>query len=258
MIDKKATLIPADCSRKIFVLGTGRSGTTWVGHILNTHPDIVATVEKSEIFTLVTTMAINPASRDRLFPQLVSYYQNEHASVYPRLYADKSHPNIWIADRLASVFPKALFLGIRRNVYATVASMIKHPGVMDWIYNWKNFPVPSEFLGTTKENIGEYRDLSIIGKCTMRWLSHTRQLEKLQMELGDRFLLVPYERLQSETNDMLLQVSLFLGLRSPMPVPKVKHESLERWKNELNKQDMSDIEDVITRFSVNPDDYLCG
>ncbi len=235
----------ADCSRKIFILGTGRSGTNWVGHILDSHPDIVVTVEKPEIFRLVTTMAVNPESRDTLFPALVSCYRNEHAGIHPRLYADKSHPNIWIADRLASTFPEALFLGVRRDVYATVASMIKHAGVMYWIHNWSKFSIPSDLLGITEENVGQYKDLSIAGKCAMRWLSHTRQLETLQTVLGDRYLLIPYERLQSETDSMLIQLSLFLGLRSPIPMPRIKHTSLERWKNELSKQDVRDINDVI-------------
>ena len=35
-------------SSKIFVIGSGRSGTHWVGYILEAHPDIHVTIEKPQ------------------------------------------------------------------------------------------------------------------------------------------------------------------------------------------------------------------
>jgi hypothetical protein len=62
-------------------------------------------------------------------------------------YLDKSHPNIWIADKIKEEFPEAKFVGIERNPFATVSSMLKHRGVMKWHRDWKSFPVPNRFLG---------------------------------------------------------------------------------------------------------------
>ena len=49
MISKIRFLFCKVFSRPIFVIGTGRSGTHWIGYILAAHPDIRATIEVSPI-----------------------------------------------------------------------------------------------------------------------------------------------------------------------------------------------------------------
>ena len=46
--------------------------------------------------------------------------------------------------------------------------MLLHEGVMKWIYNWKKYPVPNEFLGITSQNKNIYESLPIESKCTLR------------------------------------------------------------------------------------------
>lgn len=119
-------------SRKVFILGTGRSGTHWLGYILESHPDCVATIETRGIFRRVTRMALDPTLRPRLLPGLLRRYRLRHALAVPSHYVDKSHPNLWLAEALADAFDDALFVGIVRNPYATVASMLRHEGVLEW------------------------------------------------------------------------------------------------------------------------------
>ena len=77
-------------------------------------------------------MALDPSQQRELFPKLVRAYEEEKRRVQPKRYADKSHPNIWIAEALSEVFPDAQFLGIERDPFGTVASMLKHKGVLKW------------------------------------------------------------------------------------------------------------------------------
>jgi len=117
-------LLKYPVSKKIFIIGTGRSGTHWVARTLAEHREIRATIEVKSAFDWVTRMALDPATRKRLFPRLVRYYRYQHFISVPCHYMDKSHPNIWLADQLAETFSDAVFIGMQRNPYATVASML--------------------------------------------------------------------------------------------------------------------------------------
>ena|GEM_PF-6704601 len=60
---------PHPDSSIIFIVGCGRSGTHWLGYILDAHPDIVATIEKRSIFRKVTAMALDQSLMNRYFPR---------------------------------------------------------------------------------------------------------------------------------------------------------------------------------------------
>lgn len=220
-------------SKKIFVIGTGRSGTHWLGQILQAHPDIHVTVEAPPIFAWSTAMALDPRQSPVLLPQLIRQYEIEHAAVAPRHYADKSHPNIWHAEDLAARLPDAVFLGIQRNPFATVASMLEHAGVLAWHERWREFPVPNRFLGITLENAAAYPMLPQAVRCALRWQSHAARMDALRAVLGPRLLVVRYEDLILSTANEISRLADFLQLTTPIPLPPVKSESLDRWQHAM-------------------------
>jgi hypothetical protein len=241
---------PAIRSRKIFVLGTGRSGTHWLGYIIGAHRDVIATVEKRPIFPWVVQLALYPDRFGELYPKLVQRYRYEHALVAPRHYLDKSHPNIWLADSLVATFPDTLFIGIRRDVFGTVNSMLQHPDVMRWIHRWQNYPVPNRFLGIDPRYTDEYHQLPIESKCAVRWKAHVMQLEHIKEKLGDCVLIVDYDDLHKKNSEKLDEISLFLQLDSAIPKPPIKESSLERWQNELSQEQCQNIERALRSFPV--------
>lgn len=232
-------------SRKIFILGTGRSGTHWLGYILDSHPDCVATIETPEIFRRVSRMALDPTLRPRLLPGLLRRYRIQHARAAPFHYVDKSHPNLWLAEALADAFEDAVFVGIVRDPFATVASMLRHDGVLEWHRRWKDFPVPNPFLGITVEIAEEYDTLPMAARCALRWQSHRDEMVRLTAALGSRLYVVEYEALVREPEDQLSHLADFLGFSSPIPSPEVKRESLSRWQEELGRADREAIEAVV-------------
>jgi hypothetical protein len=234
-----------DSSKLIFILGTGRSGTHWLGYILQAHPDIRVTVEEKPMFLWSTEMALRPATRATLFPQLAHVYRQQHALSAPRHYVDKSHPNIWIAEQLADEFPGALFLGILRNPYATTASMLRHEGILDWQKRWKEFPVPNLFLGITEENAGGYDSMSVARQCGLRWRAHREQMERVKNALGSRIKVFRYEDVIKQTSEHLRELEQFLQLRSPIPFPTVKEESRYKWKAQLSAEQKTEIAEVV-------------
>ena len=237
-------------SRKVFVIGTGRSGTHWLGYIIGAHPDIAATVEKPPIFPWVTQMALRPDTVNQLYPRLVRRYRYEHAAVLPKHYLDKSHPNIWLAELLAESFPEALFVGIKRDVFGTVNSMLQHDGVLAWIRQWRDYPLPSQFLGVSLASATAYDTLALEAKCAIRWKAHVMQLDYLKGALGNRLMILEYDRLQVDIGTELSRISSFLALKTSVPTPHIETRSLDKWQDELSEQQKRNISDAVRDFPV--------
>jgi len=237
-------------SRKVFILGCGRSGTHWMGYILKKHRDVYVTIEKKGIFDKVTEMAIDPSRKKHLLKPLIMRYRLEHACVAPRFYVDKSHPNLWLAEDLAQFFPNALFIGIQRDPYGTISSMLKHHGVRNWCQRWEEFPTPNSFLGITEFNIQTYRNLTLAGRCALRWKSHFEKMNDLQKKLGERIYIVQYEQMMLDPTGGAEQLRKFLKLTSPIPKPDVNKDSQNKWRDNLSVENCTEIEKVT---GIKPD-----
>lgn len=228
----------------VLVLGTGRSGTHWIGHILASHPDMAITIEREPMFSLAKSMALDPASVSRRLPELVRHYRRYRAAFHPRLYADKSHPTIWFAEHLLEQLPDARFVGVLRDAAPTVASMLRHRGVMRTIRAWRDHPVPNPFLGITEANAEAYESMSEVERCAVRWLAHARRLDHLEDLLGDRLMRVSYETLADDPAFELARLQRFLALERPFPRTPVQRESLDKWRRELTDEQLEAIRRV--------------
>lgn len=229
----------------VFVIGTGRSGTHWIGYILRNHPDIHVSIEKGDIFYKVTNMALNPSIKPELFPKVVKLYKEEYKKAEPKHYVDKSHPNIWLVEDLIETFPDVLFIGIKRDPYATVSSMLLHSGVRSWYKKWDSFPLPNHFLGITNQNIEKYMKLPLASKCALRWVSHMKRMEELETKLGSKLLVLSYEKLILDTEAEMKRLEEFLQLSTPIPMPKVKKESLNKWREKLSAKEIKNIKQIV-------------
>lgn len=245
MIQKLQYLLGKSPTRPVFVIGTGRSGTHWLGYSLGSHPEIFATIEAKPMFSLATRMALNPNLEGRLFKRLVMTYHWQLLKASPRLYIDKTHPNIWLAEKLKRAFPKALFIGIERNPYATVASMMKHAGVSAWHRRWQEFPIPNRFLGITSEIAETYDSVPFASQCALRWLAHHNRMNELKSALKNDLLVISYELFAHNPVDTVRSLKTFLKLHEPIPVPEVKIESLGKWKAQLSDAELIDIQNIV-------------
>ena len=235
---------------KVFVIGSGRSGTHWLGYILEAFPQTHVTVEKPPIFPWVVEMAQRPASEDKLFPQLATRYRAEHRRVLPRLYVDKSHPNLWLAERLAAEFHEARFVAIWRSLEGTVASMLKHEGVRYWVEEWDRHGGTNRFLGVTQDLIPAYRNLSVAGRCAVRVIAHAVEIERLAGKLGSRLHVVAYDALHSEPDAEIARLADFLNLPVPPGVPRPDAGSRWKWRKQLSDSDLADIREVAAHMGA--------
>lgn len=245
MIEKFKYLVGNSTAHPVFVLGTGRSGTHWLGFTLEAHPEIHATIEERPAFTWSTEMALNPKSEERLYGLLVLIYKWQVFNSAPKLFLDKSHPNIWIAEKLKRSFPKALFVGIERNPYATVASMLKHRGVLDWQERWQEFPIPNRFLGISPELAESYATIPLAAQCAIRWQAHHIRMSELTEVLGDALMVISYEMFARNPAQSVADLQEFLKLSTPIPVPDVRQDSLDKWKEQLSAEEIEQIHNVV-------------
>lgn len=232
-------------TRPVFVIGTGRSGTHWLGYTLADHPEVRATIEVQPMFDLSKRIALNPELEEKLFGRLVLVYRWQLFISAPRLYLDKTHPNIWLAEKLKDAFPQSLFIGIKRNPYGTVASMMNHKGVSAWHKRWRDFPIPNRFLGITSELSDTYEDIPFASQCAMRWLSHHDRMNDLRNILGSDLFVITYETFVHNPENTTNELQKFLGLNSPIQIPNVNTASLHKWKSQLSCEEVKQIQNVI-------------
>ncbi|AEI14046.1 sulfotransferase [Flexistipes sinusarabici DSM 4947] len=230
--------------KKIFIVGTGRSGTHWLGNILGASPEIKETKEKKPIFGWVTNAALDYNKRKKLLPFILAYYRTVPAFTKEH-FLDKSHPNIWLVEHLNKNVANAYFIGIIRNPHATVASMLLHKGVLKWIENWDNYHIPNEFLGINHDNIIEYNKMPLEAKCTMRWIAHKKRLLEINKKLSQNFLLLNYENFFTNMKEQLCSIEFFLELNEKLPIPDIKKDSKLKWKNNLTEKQIKIINETL-------------
>jgi hypothetical protein len=245
MLEKVKGVFGFPTTRPVFVIGTGRSGTHWLGYSLGTHQEIRATVEVEPMFSLSTRMALNPTLEKKLFKRLVAAYKWQLFKSSTPLYLDKSHPNIWIAEKLKENFPESLFVAIERNPFATVASMMKHKGVSAWHKRWREFPIPNRFLGISEEQSHVYDTIPFASQCAMRWVAHHNKIKELKSILEEDLFLISHESFAHNTEQVIQELQQFLGLHYPIPLPNVKIESLDKWKIDLSDQELMHIQNIV-------------
>ena len=230
-------------TQPVFVLGSGRSGTHWLGRTIATHPDVTATIEAQPMFRWSLTMAMDPSIERTLFKPLCHAYEGWLEQATTPLYMDKSHQNIWLAEKLHLAFPAARFAGITRNPYATIASMLRHSGVLRWHRRWREYPVPNRFLGIEESDLETYDDLPMVAKCARRWMAHRDRMIALEGVLGDALLHLQYETFAHEPEATTERLMAFLDLPD-LAVPPVHLESLDKWRSVLSDDAIAVIRDL--------------
>lgn len=230
--------------KNIFVLGTGRSGTHWLGYILDSSNEINMNIEKFPIFKWVTQAAVNYKKRKRLIPLIIIYFKLNYL-LSKKHSGDKSHPNIWLVDYYNKYLSNAYFIGIHRDPHPTVSSMLLHKGVLRWIDEWEEYPLPNSFLGITLENVEDYKKLSLESKCVMRWIAHMDRFKELEKKYSNNFLLIDYENLYDSTENEIDRIHSFLELKEKLPFPEIKKDSKFKWKSKLTQEQINNINETL-------------
>ena len=214
-----------------------------MGGALASHPHIVTQIEAQPAFGLAVEMAWDPAIERTQMPELLRVYEETHAQIRPRHFADKSHPVLWLAEALADHFPEAHFVAIRRRVLPTVASMLNHASVRRHFERWNANPAPNRFLGVT--DVATYAALPDEARCALRAITSSREIDRLAGQSRCRIHVIEYEEMQADPGAAAREMATFLGVPNLFLPPMARPRSLERWRTQLSP---SQIE-VVTAFA---------
>ncbi|MCR9183581.1 MAG: hypothetical protein NXH73_11705 [Flavobacteriaceae bacterium] len=230
----------------VFVIGTGRSGTHLIGRTIGSSSKVDAHIESTDFFNKFTQLAVNfeNVNTQEVFFNLLESYNKFLKKSSKNIILEKTHPLIWFAENIKEKMENAYFIGIKRNCYATVSSMLKHKGVLNW-YDQLDQTKPNRFLGITEQNKNSFKNLPIESKCALRWKSHTDELFRLKSVLGDRYLLVDYESFYEPNHTFLDDFNKMINEGLEFKVETLKPDSLEKWKNSLSNQQIENIKNTL-------------
>jgi len=229
-----------------FIIGCGRSGTHYLASILDTSEKIHVTYEDPAIFPhVVDSVTKSPDCLDNAIEQYRKLMQ-EHT-----IYVDKSHPNLFNVDRLLHEFPNARFIGIYRDAFQTITSMIAH-GCANWGNRYSELMFPNAFLGLTETNYDEYAAASLAERCLCRWESHFDELQKVVNKYSDRVLVVSYAQLVNDPQRQVQRLSNFVG--ADLTVVHPIREAIHKWKKTLTEFNYEQI--CALKASHTPRNYI--
>jgi hypothetical protein len=133
-------------------------------------------------------------------------------------YGDASPDLLYCAGVLADAFPDARFVQVIRDGRDVVAGMLGDSDTLAWCRpSFANLETefPNPFLGVEDEtDRAGWADLSLAGKCAMRWRSAVRMSARLRYTLSAQQLTtLRYEELVTKPDATAGSVSEFIGAR---------------------------------------------
>jgi len=268
----------------VFVLGAPHSGADLVARALKRSAGFHITMGQPSVLRVVYAFARKPSIahgrgeaaaavlRDA-FAQAwqVSAYQCMSCSPACRLaggvqsvgpcmteraitrYGDGSPDLLYSAEMLVAAFPDARFVQVIRDGRDAVAGMLADADTLAWFRpGFANLDTefPNPFLGVENEtDRAGWTELSLAGKCAMRWRSAVRVSARLRATLSEQQLTtIRYEELVTKPDNAAGLVSEFVGAEVPAvalqdTVPQIAPEP-GSWRRTLSTEQASEVEKI--------------
>jgi len=271
----------------VFVLGAPHSGTGLVARALKRSPGFHVTIGQPSVLHVAYSFARRPSiSRGRgeaaavvLRDALAQAWQltaRGCASCSPacRLaggvagtdaagpcvaertierYGDATPDLLYCARELVDAFPDARFVQVIRDGRDVVAGML---GDSDTLASFRpgfanlDSEFPNPFLGVENEtDRAGWTELSVAGKCAMRWRSAVRMSARLRYTFSAQQLTtIRYEELVTKPDTAASMVSEFVGARVSaiaMRDPEPRHAPEPgAWRRTLSAEQATEVETV--------------
>lgn len=225
-------------SQPVVIVGSARSGTTFLGDILSLHPDLWYAIEPSPIWRYKNEGKSDYLTAEDLTPEIRMYIRKRFCEYITRSgkkrLLEKTPHNSLRIPFINAVFPDAKFLHIKRDPYETILSIARY-----WETNTKGFKdvrikqrlrelAPRQVLHYGRQFFRRLfgfpvlwgpiipgmqqmlKDLSIIEVSVLQWRWCVEQAQFHGRRLGpDRYMEVRLEELDETT---LLKLMQFLSL----------------------------------------------
>jgi hypothetical protein len=244
--------------RPVFILGCPRSGTTFLGKILQALPGVTYYYEPPAM----KYMSRLVYQRKVTLSQVRRFYRWGFRALLltapgagPRI-IEKNPTHTWIAETLLEIFPDALFVVIGRDGRDVGVSLAEKPwhrrdslaaGRREpggYIYG----PYPHFYI--EPDRVLEYTETSDIHRCIWIWRRHAEEIERLKTALPQEVQFhLRYEELIWNPEQTVAHLLDFLGEydgESRARVLRVaaagRTSSIGRWQTDLDSNELAVIE----------------
>lgn len=219
----------------IGIFGAPRSGTSWLSHIFNSHPDVVLRFQplfsyghKGHLTASSSAELIRQFFEEILYTQdpfatmtseIQKNYPSFQKSAIPTHLAFKETRYIHIIENMLSQCSEVKIIGIVRNPLAVLASWASAPKEFnpewDICFEWrealaKNEHKPEEFYGFNK------------------WKEVAELFLYFEKHYPEQFFLVKYDELNKAPLDVITKIFTFTGLEVCDQVQEFLLESKSR------------------------------
>lgn len=246
-----------EAKKIIAIIGTGRSGTHLLGYLLNTADSTTASIEDDELFPRITNAAIKGYESSDI-AHIEAALRRRLDECPTRFYIEKSHPLLWLAS-LPNIRELPIrFVGIRRDPYEVVASMLEHSGTRAWCEKWQRLPQPNIFLGISQSNAKEYEKMTLAQRCTIRWVSHMRELDRLTYILDkNQLLIVDFNQLIFDKKKAIDDLETFTEMRGIDRNFAINADTRDKWKGRLTPAQVREVAATLSCYGIRSDYRVC-
>lgn len=132
-------------------------------------------------------------------------------------YGDATPDLMYCAEELVEAFPDARLVQIVRDGRDVVAAMLADGLTLGWLKRGAGSGGPSEFpnpfLGIeTEQDLAAWPELSVAGKCAMRWRGSVRKMARLRNTMpAEQLTTLRYEDLVRDPGGAAAALSAFIG-----------------------------------------------
>jgi Sulfotransferase family len=209
----------------VIVLTAARSGSTLLRLILDAHPDLACPPETNILRTFSMLASawqtlsggsggseLSRTAETNLRLTIDNLFSDYLLRSGKRRWCEKSLGTILVANKFASVYPKAKFICLYRHC-------------MDVIYSGLEAS-PWGLIGYGFEQFSGLRSGNNVSALAAYWSEHTGRALRFEKEYGDRCLRVYYERLVTAPEDVMAEIFAFIGASD---APGITRLSLRRW-----------------------------
>lgn len=244
--------------RPVFVLGSPRSGTTYLGTLLSAVPGASYFFEPPILkyySRLVYDGEVSTEEAGRFYRRVFRVLRLVAPGMGPRV-IEKNPNHTWIAETLAKAFPDARFVMIIRDGRDAALSLLEKPWHRADSAGSGKFepggyaygPQPHFYIEPDRRD--EYAATDDLTRCAWVWRRHTDEVLRLQEALPvGSWHALRYEDLLSSPDETLGELLAFLEVDTPAArravseVASTGHRaSIGRWRKRLTDDDLERVD----------------